>query len=69
MPYLPYTMQKEETTMESYVERWAREQKEAAQKEAQKEQKSRKRRKAVNENGTDTRSEGHEAQAESSGGE
>lgn len=24
MPYLPYTMQKEETTMESYVERWAR---------------------------------------------
>ena len=37
MPYLPYTMQKEETTMESYVERWAREQKEAAQKEAQKE--------------------------------
>lgn len=69
MPYLPYTMQKEETTMESYVERWAREQKEAAQKEAQKEQKSRKRRKAVNENGTDSRSEGHEAQAESGGGE
>ena len=32
MPYLPYMMQKEETTMESYVERWAREQKEAAQK-------------------------------------
>ena len=54
MPYLPYTMQKEETTMESYVERWAREQKEAAQKEAQKE-KSRKRRKAVNEDGTDSR--------------
>lgn len=69
MPYLPYTMQKEETTMESYVERWAREQKEAAQKEAQKEQKSRKRRKAVNEDGTDSRGEGHEAQAESCGRE
>lgn len=69
MPYLPYTMQKEETTMESYVERWAREQKEAAQKEAQKEQKGRKRRKAVNEDGTDSRGEGHEAQAESGGGE
>ena len=68
MPYLPYTMQKEETTMESYVERWAREQKEAAQKEAQKE-KSRKRRKAVNEDGTDSRGEGHETQAESGGGE
>lgn len=68
MPYLAYTMQKEETTMESYVERWAREQKEAAQKEAQKE-KSRKRRKAVNEDGTDSRGEGHEAQAESGGGE
>ena len=69
MPYLPYTMQKEETTMESYVERWAREQKEAAQKEARKEQKSRKRRKAVNEDGTDIRGEGYEAQAESNGGE
>ena len=68
MPYLPYTMQKEETTMESYVERWAREQKEAAQKEAQKE-KSRKRRKAVNEDGTDSRGEGHETQTESSGRE
>ena len=45
--------------MESYVERWAREQKE----------KSRKRRKAVNEDGTDSRGEGHEAQAESGGGE
>ena len=58
--------------MESYVERWAREQKEAAQKEAQKEQKSRKPqkgRKAVSEDGTDTRSKGHEAQAESNGGE
>lgn len=54
--------------MESYVERWAREQKEAAQKEAQKE-KSRKRRKAVNEDGTDSRGEGHEAQAESGCGE
>ena len=61
MPYLPYTMQKEETTMESYVERWAREQKEAAQKEAQKE----KSRKAVNENGTDSRSERQETQTES----
>lgn len=50
--------------MESYVERWAREQKEAAQKE-----KSRKRRKAVNEDGTNSRGEGHEAQAESGGGE
>ena len=55
--------------MESYVERYHREQKEAAQKEAQKEQKSRKRRKAVNEDGTDSRGEGHEAQAESNGGE
>lgn len=64
MPYLPYLMQKEEMIMESYVERWAREQKEAAQKE-----KSRKRRKAVNEDGTDSRGEGHETQAESSGGE
>lgn len=54
--------------MESYVERWAREQKEAAQKEAQKE-KSRKRRKVVNEDGTDIRGEGHETQAESGGGE
>lgn len=52
--------------MESYVERYHRERKEAAQKEAQKEQKSRK---AVNENGTDSRGEGHEAQAESGGGE
>ncbi len=55
--------------MESYVERWAREQKEAAQKEALKEQKSRKHRKEVNENGTDSRGEGHEAQAESGCGE
>lgn len=54
--------------MESYVERWAREQKEAAQKE-QKSRKPQKGRKAVNENGTDTRSEGHETQAESNGGE
>ena len=55
--------------MESYVERWTREQREAEQKEAaQKEQKSRKRRKAVNEDGTDSRGEGHEAQAESGGG-
>ncbi len=44
--------------MESYVERYHREQKEAAQKKAQK------GRKAVKENGTDTRSEGHEAQTE-----
>ena len=67
MPYLPYTMQKEETTMESYVERWAREQKEAAQKEAQKEKsrKPQKGRKAVNENGTDSRSERQETQTES----
>ena len=68
MPYLPYTMQKEETTMESYVERWAREQKEAAQKEAQKE-KSRKRRKAVTEDVKNSRGEGQETQEESNGGE
>lgn len=50
--------------MESYVERYHREQKEAAQKKTQKEHKPRKGRKAVKENGTDTRSEGHEAQKE-----
>ena len=59
----------EVTNGSSYVERYHRERKEAAQKEAQKEQKSRKRRKAVNEDGTDSRGEGHEAQAESNGGE
>lgn len=51
---------------ESYVERWVREQKEAAQK-AQKCRKSQKVKKEVQENGKDTRSEGHEAQAESNG--
>lgn len=61
--------------MESYVERWARE-------KAQKEQKDRKlkkvqknsvygemKKKEGQKDGTDTRSEGHEAQAESSGGQ
>lgn len=60
--------------MESYVERWARE-------KAQKEHKDRKSkkvrknsvygemRKEEQKDGTDTRSEGHEAQAESSGGQ
>lgn len=57
--------------MESYVERWARE-------KAQKEQKGQKARlssvygemkKGVQKDGTDSRSEGHEAQAESSGGQ
>lgn len=60
--------------MESYVERWA---KEKAQKE-QKERKPKKvrknsvygeMRKEGQKDGTDTRSEGHEAQAESSGGQ
>lgn len=60
--------------MESYVERWARE-------KAQKEQKDRKLKKVQKnsvygemkkegqKDGTDTRSEGHEAQAESSSGQ
>lgn len=46
--------------MESYVERWEREQKEkkaAAEKKAQ-----RKAQKEVNQDGKDTRGEGHEAQ-------
>lgn len=53
--------------MESYVQRWAREQKEAAQKaqKGKKAQKGQKVKKEVQENGTNTRSEGHEAQAES----
>lgn len=68
--------------MESYVERWEREQKEKkaaaekkAQRKAQKAQKVQKNslygemQKEVQEDGTDTRSEGHEAQAESNGGE
>ena len=59
--------------MESYVERWAREQREkkaaerqkvTPQEKPQKAQKGRKQ-KEVQEDGTDTRSEGHEAQAES----
>lgn len=50
--------------MESYVERYHREQKEAAQKKEQREQKAQKGRKAVKENGTNTRSEGHEAQTD-----
>lgn len=60
--------------MESYVERWARE-------KAQKEQKGRKRQKVQKnsvygemkkggqKDGTDTRSEGHKAQAETSSGQ
>lgn len=61
---------------ESYVERWTREQKEAAQKEQKKQkaprrkpQKEKVAQKEVENDGTDTRSEGHEAQAESSGGD
>ena len=56
--------------MESYVERWTREQREAEQKEAaQKEQKSRKRRKAVTEDVKNSRGEGQETQEESNGRE
>lgn len=52
--------------MESYVERFAREQKEKAQKESRKPQKGRKV-KEVQKDGTYTRSEGHEAPAEKDG--
>lgn len=52
--------------MESYVERFTREQKEKAQKESRKPQKGRKA-KEVQKDGTDTRSEGHEAQTEADG--
>lgn len=64
--------------MESYVERWAREkaQKEQKGKKSQKGQKAKlssvygeMKKKEVQKDGTDTRSEGHEAQAESSSGE
>lgn len=63
--------------MESYVERWAREkaQKEQKGKKSQKGQKAKlssvygEMKKEVQKDGTDTRSEGHEAQAESSSGE
>lgn len=64
--------------MESYVERWAREkaQKEQKSKKSQKGQKAKlssvygeMKKKEVQKDGTDTRSEGHEAQAESSSGE
>lgn len=48
--------------MENYVERYHREQKEAAQKKAKKEQKPQKGRKAVKKDGTNTRSEGQETQ-------
>jgi hypothetical protein len=52
--------------MESYVERWAREQKEAQEK--QKAQKGRKKKqKEVENDGENTRSEGQAAQAEESG--
>ena len=66
--------------MESYVERWAREkaQKEQKEQKGKKPQKGQKARlssvygemkKGVQKDGTDSRSEGHEAQAESSGGQ
>lgn len=54
--------------MESYVERWAREKAQKEQK-GKKLQKGQKVKKEVQKDGTDTRSEGHEAQAESSGGQ
>lgn len=62
--------------MESYVERWAREkaQKEQKGKKPQKGQKARlssvygEMKKGVQKDGTDTRSEGHETQAESGSG-
>jgi|GEM_PF-2705066 len=50
--------------MESYVERWTREQKE---KEAA--QKKQKGKKEVKKDGTNSRGEGHEAQTESGGRE
>ena len=56
-PTYPTPRQKEEMIMESYVERWTREQKETAQKE-----KSRKRRKAVTEDVKNSRGEGQETQ-------
>ena len=54
--------------MESYVERWAREKAQKEQK-GKKPRKGQKAKKEVQENGTNTRSEGHEAQAESRSGE
>lgn len=50
--------------MESYVERWQREQKE--KKAAQKKQKAQKE---VKDDGKNSRGEGHEAQTESGNGE
>lgn len=52
--------------MESYVERWAREQREAEQKEKEVAQKGQKE---VKQNGKSSRGEGHEAQTESGGRE
>ena len=51
--------------MESYVERWTREQKE--KEAAKKKQKAQKGQKEVKKDGTDSRGEGHEAQTESNG--
>ena len=51
--------------MESYVERWEREQKEKkadAEKKAQKKQKAQKVQKEVIQDGENSRGEGHEAQ-------
>lgn len=53
--------------MESYVERWAREQKE--KEVAQKKQKAQKGQKEVKRDGENSRGEGHEAQTESGGRE
>lgn len=57
--------------MESYVERWAREkaQKDRKPKKVRKNSVYGEMRKEGQKDGTDTRSEGHEAQAESSGGQ
>lgn len=57
--------------MESYVERWAREkaQKDRKPKKVRKNSVYGEMRKEGQKDGTDTRSEGHEAQAESSSGQ
>lgn len=53
--------------MESYVERWHREQKE--KKSAQKKQKAQKGQKEVRDDGKNSRGEGQAAQTESNGGQ
>jgi hypothetical protein len=53
--------------MESYVERWAREQKEAQEKQKAQKGRKKKKQKEVENDGENTRSEGQAAQAEESG--